>query len=84
MNYIEIKEGIRVKKSAIEFTEDLPDGGCRVATINAVWECGWPSEAIWDLIQAEEIEERIKSKESLYNNPTTSSNNLFGAQHWNG
>lgn len=80
MKYIEIKPGIKVLKSAIEFTEDLPEGGCRVATLNSTWDCGFSSDMIWQLISLEDLEESLIKKQEV-KQPFAS---MWGTQHWAG
>lgn len=79
MNYIEIKQGIKVRKSAIEFTEDLENGGCRVATINSTWDTDFPSAIIWDLIGREDIEEKVAEQ-----TPKQPFEGMWGNQYWAG
>jgi hypothetical protein len=75
MEEIEIKPGIRVRKSDIVFTEDLPDGQTRVSTLNATWDCDFPADAIWMLINKDNNNEQVKRPISQ----------MFGVgQHWAG
>lgn len=82
MKEIEIKPGVRVKKSDISFTEDLPGGLTRVSTLNASWDCDFPASVIWDLVNLENIENRIAfNPQPEVKKPF---DGMWGKQYWVG
>lgn len=76
MKFIQIKDGILVRKSDIVAIERLDNGGCRVLTLNTSYDCDFYYESLMPLLETEDIEELVEKK--------APNNNLFGTQHFAG
>lgn len=74
MKFIQIKEGIIVRKKDIVSIERLEDGGSRVSTINASYDCPFFYESILQLLETEDIEEKTQD----------SNRNLWQGQYFAG
>jgi hypothetical protein len=75
MKFIQLNQGTSVRKSDVVAVERLEKGGSRVVTTNASYDCPFLYESILQLLEWEEIEERVEEK---------SNKNLWGAQHFAG
>lgn len=78
MNFIQIREGVAIRKSDIIAVEKLDSGGTRVLTLNTAYECPFLYDSILTLLEIEDIETKVTEQQS---NPSV---NLWGAQHWRG
>ena len=76
MKFIQLKEGVAVRKSDIISVEKIETGGTRVLTLNTAYESPFMYESILQLLEIEDIEETIESSPDKVN--------LWGAQHWAG
>ena len=65
MKFIQLKEGIFVRKSDIVAVEELEEGGSRVLTLNTAYDTPWMAESILQLLEIEDVEERVKSEAEL-------------------
>lgn len=78
MKFIQIKDGVCVRKSAIESIERLETGGTKVFTNSAVYECPFVYEAIRQLLEIEDIEEQVQVK------APPAGEGSWGSQFWRG
>ena len=78
MKFLQLKDGICVRKSDIVAVERLDEGGSRVWTMRASYDCPFLYESIIQLLEVEDIEETITQQTTL------PPNNLWGSQHWRG
>ena len=76
MKFLQINEGICVRKSDIVSVERLDGGGTRVWTASASYDCSFLYESILQLLEIDDIEETVRET-----SPTV---NLWGTQHWRG
>lgn len=76
MKFVQIKDGVAVRKSDIVSVERLDQGGTRVWTLNTSYDCPFLYESILQLLEVEDIEEKIQQP--------VDRTNLFGNQHWAG
>lgn len=77
MKFLQIRDGVCVRKSDIVSVERLDVGGSRIWTTGTSYDCPFLYESILQLLEVEDIEETITSdkKDNI---------NLWGAQHWVG
>ena len=77
MKFIQLRDGIAVRKTDIISVEKLSEGGSRVWTQSASYDCPFLYDSILQLLEVEDIEETITSNKD-------NGRNLFGNQHWAG
>lgn len=79
MNFLQVKDGISVRKSDIIAIERMEDGGTKVLTMNTMYECPFLYESILTLLEMEDLEEKVAS------NPQQQPfAGMWGTQHWRG
>lgn len=64
MRFIELKDGVSVKKEDIIMVERIDTGGTRVTTENTSIESIFPYETILQLLENDAIEENIRNTAS--------------------
>lgn len=77
MKFIEISQGVSVKKDEIVSVERKVEGGSRITTENRTYESDFHYATILELLEQDKIEEKVR-------NVGADTVNLWGAQHWRG
>lgn len=80
MKFIEIREGISVRKDEIVSVERQENGVSRITTENQSFESNFPYETILKILEMDGIEEKLVNRMNVVNDGT----NLFSNQHWAG
>jgi hypothetical protein len=65
MKFVEIREGLSVKKDCIEALEKTEDGNCRVITQGNTFDSTFPYESLRALLGMPDIEEKLSGGEVL-------------------
>ena len=77
MKFLQLRDGIAVRKTDIVSVERLDEGGSRVWTTQTSYDCPFLYESILQLLEIEDIEETVaKEKDDR--------TNFWGNQHWVG
>lgn len=79
MTFLQVKDGVSVRKSDIIAIERMENGGTRVLTMNTMYECPFLYESILTLLETEDIEERVVAPQTQQ--PFAG---MWGTQHWRG
>lgn len=74
---MQLKDGVCVRKSDVVAVERLDEGGSRVWTTNTSYDCPFLYESILQLLEVEDMEEKVINEKSP-------SNSFWGSQHWAG
>jgi hypothetical protein len=82
MNFIEVKQGIKIRKSEIICIEKTDDMTCKVYTAIGEYDSIYPYQTLSMLLEMGNIEEQISTTPAADNRPDRL--NLYGAQHWAG
>lgn len=77
MKFIEISEGVCVRKEDIVSIEKKLTGGSRIATETRIYESDFHYDTILQLLEMEKIEEKVS-------HVGADTVNLWGSQHWRG
>ena len=81
MKFIEVKEGVCIKKDEIIMIERIDGNGTRITTESTSVESIFPYETILSLLENDAIEEQIKNKVTEVPRETF---NMWGGQHFAG
>lgn len=81
MKFIQLKDGVSIKKDQIIMIERLEEGGTRITTDALSVESIFPYETILSLVENDAIEEMIKKSVARETLPDV---NLWGQQHFAG